>query len=114
MRRPCLLLSPLLLAALLSGCPPIPQGLVQSHARRSPYTLVEGDPMFRMIPPGSIPPIDRPRWTDVEHAERFMKPEELVLVVEGKEEVRIYSTWLLESHEVVNDRLDGEALLVSW
>jgi len=112
--RQLLLVSSLFVGAALSACGSIPQGLIERQARRSPYTLVEGDPMFRMLPPGSIPPIDRPRWTDVEQAERFMRAEELVLVVEGKEEVRIYSTWLLESHEVVNDRLEGEALLVSW
>ena len=25
-----------------------------------------------------------------------------------------YSTWYLEAHEIVNDEVQGEALLVSW
>lgn len=104
-----------LLLTLLTGCATsIPESIIAGSADRAPYEIVEGSPMYRMLSPGAIPPVNRPTWADVPRADRFMAPDEPVIVLERGDEVRIYSTWYLEGHEVVNDQIGTEALLVSW
>lgn len=105
----------LLLSLLVAGCTSIPRQTVRNdHSGDTPYDLVEGSPMYRLIPNGAIPAIDAPAWASVDDALAFMEPEEPVLLLERGDDVRIYSTWYLEAHEIVNDEFDGEALLVSW
>ncbi|HIG18082.1 MAG TPA: DUF3179 domain-containing protein, partial [Candidatus Handelsmanbacteria bacterium] len=96
---------------LLGGCATsLPESVIAGSAKHAPFEMVEGSPMYRMLAPGAIRPVDHPTWADVTRAERFMEEEESVLVVQRGGEVRIYSTWYLEGHEVVNDRIGTEAL----
>ncbi len=105
----------LFFSILLAGCTSIPRQTVRNdHSADTPYDLVEGSPMYKLIPNGAIPAIDKPEWDSVEDALAYMEPEEPVLVLERGDDVRIYSTWYLEAHEIVNDEVQGEALLVSW
>jgi hypothetical protein len=104
-----------LFLVLLTGCAAsLPESIVARSAHRATVDIVEGSPMYTMLTPGAIPPVDHPTWAGVAQAERFMDEEEPVLVVQRHGEVRIYSTWYLEGHEVVNDRIGGEGVLVSW
>jgi len=105
----------LLGVALLAGCATsIPESIIASSAGNATYEIVEGSAMYRMLGPGAIPPVDHPTWASVEQADAFMDDEEPVIVVERGGESRVYSTWYLEGHEVVNDTIGTEALLVSW
>ncbi len=99
---------------LLTGCASIPESIIKTQAPRAKYELVEGDPMYKMVAPGAIPPIDRPTWATAAEAEAFLEDDEPVLVVEYGGEVRVYSTWHLEGHEIVNDDYGDDPLLVSW
>ncbi|MCP4867567.1 MAG: DUF3179 domain-containing protein [Proteobacteria bacterium] len=104
-----------ILLALLTGCATsIPESIIASSADSASYEVVEVEPMYKMLAPGAIPPVDHPTWADVDQADRFMDADEPVIVVERAGEVRVYSTWYLEGHEVVNDEIGAEALLVSW
>ena len=54
---------------------------------------------------------DEPPPADVEEEQGQSNEAQ---VEQRGDDVRIYSTWYLEAHEIVNDEFDGEALLVSW
>jgi len=43
-----------------------------------------------------------------------IKNDEQMIVVKGKQEVRLYSLDLLTKHELVNDKIDGQPILVGY
>jgi len=107
-----------LLATLLtlSGCAWIPRSVVNraDHSDDTKFEMVEGSPLYHLIPRGWIAPVNRPTFTSVDDAAAFMADEEPVLVVTRGDDVRIYSTWYLDGHEVVNDVIDGQPVAVTW
>jgi hypothetical protein len=110
---------PLLLLPALSvvtGCAWIPRSVVAraDHSAQTRYTLVEGSPLYDLIPRGWIAPVNAPRFSSVADAASFMEDDEPVLVVALGDDVRLYSTWYLDGHEVVNDVIDGRPVAVTW
>ena len=80
-----------------------------------PFEMIEGEPMFTVLPQDAIPAIDRPRFVSAEQAFEFMRGEETVLGVVGKDgTAKCYSAWQLDGHEIVNDELDGEPIAATW
>ena len=65
-------------------------------------------------PKDGIPAIDRPRFIAVEEADAWIGPREPVVVVRLGEEVKAYPIQVLMWHELVNDRLDGIPVTVSF
>jgi hypothetical protein len=63
---------------------------------------------------GAIPAISAPAFVDVETATASYAADEPLLVVSRAGDVRGYSTWHLDHHEVVNDRFDDLPLAVTW
>jgi len=79
------------------------------------FQMVEGEPMYEVLPPDAIPAIDAPRFVDAETADGFLAPEEPVLGVVGRGgTAKCYSAWQLEGHEIVNDELDGDPIAATW
>ena len=77
--------------------------------------IVDGDPMVTVLPPDAIPAIHHPQFVAAGEAEEWMSEDELVLGVVGSEgEARAYSAWHLDRHEIVNDRIDGIPIAVTW
>jgi hypothetical protein len=74
---------------------------------------IDGDPVLRGLPKDAIPAIDRPTFVPAASA-TFMRDEEPVIGVVAGREARAYPTWLLNAHEVVNDRIGGRAIAVTW
>ncbi len=74
----------------------------------------EGDPVFRVLPPGRIPAISDPKFLKGEAADAQMTPTEPVLGVVSGGEAKAYSLWQLDAHEIVNDRLEGRPITASW
>jgi hypothetical protein len=105
----------LLLATLGTGCAWVPRAYVAraDHSKQTQFDLVEGSPMYRLIPRGWIAPVDKPRFVDASDAD-FMEPDEPVIVVQHAGETRVYSTWYLDGHEVVNDTIGDKHLAVTW
>ena len=99
---------------LLGGCAAIPKQFVSTDQSHRTGDLVQGDPMYRITPPGAIPAIDNPTWTTVAQAERDMQPDEPVIVYQQDGETRVYSTWTLNNHEIVNDHVGDTAIAVTW
>ena len=106
----------LLAVCVTSGCAWIPRSYVAKadHSATTEYELVEGSPLYKLIPRGWISPVDAPRFADVSAAARFMDDDEPVMVVDHGGDVRIYSTWYLDGHEVVNDVVGGTPMAVTW
>ena len=80
-----------------------------------PYEMIEGEPMLTVLPQDAIPAIDDPAFVSAEEAMEWMDPEETVIGVVGANgTAKCYSAWLLDSHEIVNDELDGEPITATW
>lgn len=83
-------------------------------AERFPTTLVErteivaGGP-----PPDGIPPIDAPRFVAVGDV-TDLEPQEAVVVLAHRDDVRIYPVRIMIWHEIVNDVVAGEPLTVTY
>lgn len=80
-----------------------------------PMEMIEGSPMYTLLPPDGIPAISDPEFVTVEEAMEFMLPGEPVMGVVGKNgSAKCYSAWQLDGHEIVNDTIDGEAIAATW
>jgi hypothetical protein len=107
------------LAALLTACsspprveapPPFPW-----DAPSPPPSVVDLDEIRPGgPPPDGIPPIDQPRYESVEQADGWLEDREPVLMVERGQTARAYPLRILTFHEIVNDQLDGDPLLVTY
>lgn len=77
-------------------------------------TLIEGDTLYTLLEPGGIPAIFEPEFISVEKARKFYHENEPLIVVARGSEVKAYSAWHLDGHEVVNDHIGGSAIAVTW
>ncbi len=83
--------------------------------RVMPSHLVEGTPMYDVLPLDGIPSIDEPVFVDALSADAFMRDNEPVLGVVGANgTAKCYSAWHLDGHEIVNDELDGRPIAATW
>jgi hypothetical protein len=114
------LLAPLLPILALTACASIPKGVVAHDQSDRPSEMVEGSPLYSIVARGAIAPIDDPTWLSHAEAAPFMTDDEPVIVVADAavggdgSDVRIYSTWYLEGHEIVNDHIGETAIAVTW
>ena len=76
--------------------------------------VVDGDPVTRLGPPDIFPSIDMPTLVTAAEADKVMKDEETILGVFDGTEARAYSTWMLDSHEIVNDTLGDTPIAATW
>jgi len=61
-----------------------------------------------------IPSIDNPTFVSVEDASEWIEDNELVLYLEYKDEKRIYPLQILVWHEIVNDVVAKDPLLITY
>jgi hypothetical protein len=74
---------------------------------------IDGDPVLRGLPKDAIPAIDKPAFVPADRA-TFVHPDEPVIGIAIDGDARAYPTWLLNAHEIVNDRIGGRAIAVTW
>jgi len=74
-----------------------------------PSKLRSGGP-----PKDGIPSIDNPKFVSVEEADQWIADNELVLAIEHKGVKRVYPAQILVWHEIVNDVIAGDPLLITW
>lgn len=87
----------------------------QQGAEADPPTLVDLDEIISGgPPPDGIPPIDDPKYVSVAEADEWIGDTEPVIVVERDEQARAYPVQIMTYHEIVNDTLAGEPLLVTY
>jgi hypothetical protein len=74
----------------------------------------DGDPMYTVLEPDAIPAIRDPEFVTGDAATAQMSPSEPVIGVVIGNEAHAYSTWQLDAHEIVNDRIGGAAIAATW
>ncbi len=74
---------------------------------------IEGSSAVRSVPKDAVPTIDNPPFVGASRA-TFMEPEEMIIGVSDGAVTRAYSTWLLNRYEIVNDRIGGKPIVVTW
>lgn len=67
-----------------------------------------------LLPKDAIRSIDDPKFVSTKEADKFMRPDEMVLGVSINGDNRAYSIPLLSSHEIVNDVVGGRKIAVTW
>ena len=85
-----------------------------AESRPGEQTIIEGDPIHRVLPSGAIPAIMEPVYLSGREAAAQMAAEEPVLGLLYHGEARAYSLWQLDTHEIVNDEIGGTPLAVTW
>ena len=61
-----------------------------------------------------IPPIDTPLYISVNEVGDFLDDDDRVFVLESGDEIRIYPQKILVWHEIVNDTIAGESVVVTY
>jgi len=65
-------------------------------------------------PPDGIPPIDEPRFVSVNEANGWIADSELVMALVYKGVRRVYPIQVMVWHEIVNDTVAGDPILITW
>jgi hypothetical protein len=78
------------------------------------FTEIDGDPVYTVLAPDAIPSIRTPSFVTGAEAAAQMNPDEPVIGVVIDGEAHAYSTWQLDAHEIVNDRIAGSAIAATW
>lgn len=71
--------------------------------------IVDGGP-----PRDGIPSIDNPRFVSVQDADEFIEDGEFVLGININGDIRAYPLQILVWHEIVNDKVDGVPVAVTY
>ena len=76
---------------------------------------IEYDEILSGGPPrDGIPPIDEPRFTTAVSASEWLAPNEPVIALEINGEARAYPLQILTWHEIVNDTVGGDPVVVTF
>lgn len=77
--------------------------------------LVHPDKILSGGPPkDGIPAIDNPRFVSVQEADEWIEDNELVLALMYKGVKRVYPLQILVWHEIVNDNVAGDPVLITY
>ena len=100
------------------------QALVEPHARyipaggHHPFDVTRHSVPLQEIrvsvPRDAIPALARPEFISVDRADRLLKPSERVLGVALHGEAKAYPLRILNWHELANDSVGGQPVLVTW
>ena len=82
--------------------------------QKPPSKDIQGSPMYMVLPKDAIPSIDDPQLLPIQEASGRAEENEIFLGVVLNGEAHAYSTWLLDSHEIVNDVVGGVAVAAEW
>ena len=74
-----------------------------------PEKLIGGGP-----PKDGIPSIDNPKFVSLEEADQWIEDNELVLGIIHKGIKRVYPLQIMVWHEIVNEVIAGDPLLISY
>lgn len=89
--------------------------LLQGWKTNTDKALIELDELKRGGPPkDGIPSIDDPEFVSPDEAQSWLNYKEPVISVEYQGEARAYPLQILIWHEIVNDRIGGEPVLITF
>jgi hypothetical protein len=66
------------------------------------------------VPKDGIPSIDNPKFVSLEEADQWIQDNELVLAIIYRGVKRVYPLQIMVWHEIVNDTIAGDPILVSY
>jgi len=93
-----------------SGLARIPlEEMLEKRLEEFANNIVSGGP-----PKDGIPSIDEPKYVSVSEADKFLEENDVVFVVDYKNNVKIFPQKILVWHEIVNDDVDGEKIAVTY
>ena len=75
----------------------------------NPNKLVGGGP-----PKDGIPSIDNPKFVSVAEADQWIEDNELVLAIIYKGVKRVYPLQIMVWHEIANDTIAGDPILITY
>lgn len=78
------------------------------------HGVFDGDEMYTVLGPDAIPAIHDPVYVTGDEAAAQMSDDEHVLGVAAAGEAVCWSTWQLDSHEIVNTEFRGTAIAATW
>ncbi len=104
-------ISAFLLAGLL-----LPTHDVGAQGRPMQEERIGDGTMVTVLPPDAIPALTNPVFLSRAEAGPMMADDEPVigLVDPVSGQAKAYSLWHLDRHEIVNDRLGGKPIAVTW
>ena len=72
--------------------------------------------MVTVLAPDAIPALSHPAFVSRAEAEKWMANDEPVLglVDPVTKQAKAYSLWHLDRHEIVNDKIGGKPIAVTW
>ena len=70
--------------------------------------------IIALLPPDAIPSIDAPQFDTVEDASAWLAPQEPVISFVHEGDARAYPLHILTWHEIVNDVVGGEPVIVTY
>ncbi len=74
-----------------------------------PSKIIGGGP-----PKDGIPALDDPVYVSVAEADEWIADNELVLTIDYKGVVRVYPLQIMVWHEIVNDNIIGDPILITY
>jgi hypothetical protein len=99
---------------VILACLAVADSGAAQHPTPEVVATIGGDEVYQVVPVGTIPAIDEPKFVSGRKADRQMRPDEPVLGVVMHGEARAYSLWQLDFHEIVNDEIAGTAIAATW
>ncbi len=76
--------------------------------------LAPSQKIVQVVQKDAIPAIDDPKFVSAEEGDKFLSNNELVIGLFDGETAKAYSAWILDGHEIVNDRLGDIPVAVTW
>ena len=74
-----------------------------------PAKILSGGP-----PKDGIPSIDNPKFVPLKEADQWIEDNELVITIDYKGVKRVYPLQILVWHEIVNDTIAGDPILITY
>jgi hypothetical protein len=132
MKKEIILLSLLATLLLTVGCAPLPTEEADGMEKLPEITQMEQEQGIKMTargvkyivdpkkirsggpPKDGIPSIDSPGFVTVTDADKWIEDNELVLAIIYKGTKRVYPLQIMVWHEIVNDNIAGDPILITY
>ena len=86
----------------------------ETVAKSNENQVILGQPrIVPDVPKDAIPPLDFPKYVDVSEVD-FLEGSDLVIGIEINDDARAYPIKILNWHEIVNDNIGGQDIVVTY
>ncbi len=96
------------------GASGLPSPQAKDHKAEGTAALGGELEIITLLPKDAIPSIDAPDFYLARQADLEYEPQEMVLGVVFDGQARAYSVNMLSRHEIVNDKVAGRPIAITW